>query len=572
LRFGWPLLLALSACVWVGGADETSRLDPDGDGVSWPDDCDDDDASVLGPTTWHADGDGDGYGAIAYTTLACTRPAGFVADDRDCNDSSSDIHPDAPEVCNGRDDDCDEAIDDADDDVSGSVSWYFDADGDGWGTGKPTEPSCDAPKGYASEYEDCNDQDPSISPGMPEGCNGQDDDCDGVIDESDAIDAPYWYRDGDGDGYGTSIGPKNSCTQLEGYVAQDGDCDDGESTTNPNAFERCDTYDNDCDGVVDEAGAIDALSYCRDADDDLHGDPENAYTGCSRLSGYIHECTDCDDESDDVSPDAVETCNGIDDDCDGDVDEADATDTTSFYADVDDDGYGDPAVSLQSCTTPDGYVADDRDCDDANSAIHPGVTDPVGDTVDQNCDGAIVLIEEHFGGPATPWPAALDCDLSSGEDAGWECCDDVCDASLAEPPTPSSDSSPDAAAFLAEGGNEIGQVSRGFGGLFSLDFLFLESAGGDWSLRAGSNLTDPVIEVGAQGTTWYAGTETIGTRSADWHLMSLVVDPTEGILVASVDHGDLTTTSFTGSITTLWFRDDGAGLYLDGVYAEIIAD
>ncbi len=87
-----------------------------------------------------------------------------------------------------------------------------DVDGDGF---------TDAARGGA----DCDDNDVNNYPGNTEVCNGQDNNCDGVVDEG---------FDVDGDGV-TSCG---------------GDCDDGEANTYPGAPELCDGIDNDCDGTV----------------------------------------------------------------------------------------------------------------------------------------------------------------------------------------------------------------------------------------------------------------------------------------------------------------------------------
>jgi hypothetical protein len=164
-------------------------------------DCDlliDDGASSS--SLWFADGDGDGFGAGA-SLATCTPPPGWVDNDDDCDDTSAGVRPGGVELCNGVDDDCDGAIDD------GAVNprdWYQDADGDTWGSATAITQACTAPSGYVARTGDCDDADAGQRPGAPELCNGEDDDCDGAIDDS-AVDATTWYADGDGDTWGNPL-------------------------------------------------------------------------------------------------------------------------------------------------------------------------------------------------------------------------------------------------------------------------------------------------------------------------------------------------------------------------------
>jgi len=135
------------------------------------------------PTTWYIDADGDGYGNPAITTSACTQPAGYVANNTDCNDNAfggAAIHPGATEVCNGIDDDCDLTIDNG----LAMMPFYLDADGDGYGaTIKMACSLAVAGAGYTTTGGDCDDTRPLVHPGATETCNGMDDNCDGSIDE-----------------------------------------------------------------------------------------------------------------------------------------------------------------------------------------------------------------------------------------------------------------------------------------------------------------------------------------------------------------------------------------------------
>ena len=92
---------------------------------------------------------------------------------------------------------------------------------------------------------------------------------------------------------------------------------------------------------------------------------------------------DCDDAVAAINPGATEVCDGIDNNCVGGIDEGVKT---TYYADLDGDGFGNLADPQGACAQPMGYVLDNTDCDDGNAAIKPGATE-VCDTVDNDCDG-----------------------------------------------------------------------------------------------------------------------------------------------------------------------------------------
>ena len=411
------------------------------------DDCDGEVDEDL-EATWYQDADGDGHGDPAVSTFDCDPGAGWVEEGSDCDDANSDIHPDATEACNGYDDDCDAMVDDDDSPVTGTSTWYGDGDGDGYGDDSLTAQACDQPSGYAAQAgdcddsdaaynpgasetdctdpadyncdgstgyadddgdgyaacEDCDDSDASISPDGTERCDGADNDCDGTMDEDDAVDAATWYLDADGDAYGDAAATTQACDQPSGYVAgaYATDCDDGDASVNPAGAEDCDGVDDDCDGTVDE-GVTD--TFFMDADADGYGDASVTAEACSVPSGHSADDTDCDDTDAATNPGAVELCNGSDDDCDGAVDEADASDATTWYRDGDSDSYGSAAATTIACDQPSGYTTDATDCDDGDDDIHPGA-DEYCDGVDEDCDGTV---DDAPVDPAT-WYADADAD------------------------------------------------------------------------------------------------------------------------------------------------------------------
>ena len=148
-------------------------------------------------------------------------------------------------------------------------------------------------------------------------CDGQDNDCDGEVDEDDAVDAATWYADGDDDGFGAPDQARAACEAPEGFVADGTDCDDGDPEVHPAAEERCETagIDDDCDGTADEDDAVDAATWHADGDGDGYGDADSAVTTCALPSGYVEDASDCDDTDPRTHPGAVELCDGKQTDC-----------------------------------------------------------------------------------------------------------------------------------------------------------------------------------------------------------------------------------------------------------------
>ena len=132
-------------------------------------------------------------------------------------------------------------------------------------------------------------------------------------------DAPVlWFRDTDGDGYGDDRDGFTACEPPIGFSSAGGDCDEADPAVNPAAEEACNGEDDDCDYQVDEGGD----TWCNDQDLDGHGDPDDVIHACERPEGFVPTCDDCDDGALTAFPGAPERPgDGIDNDCDGDVDE-----------------------------------------------------------------------------------------------------------------------------------------------------------------------------------------------------------------------------------------------------------
>jgi hypothetical protein len=369
------------------------------------------DAGALDAPEWHADRDGDGYGTAA-ATRACAAPAGHVADGTDCDDSDSLSFPGGVEICDSRDNDCDGAVDD-DNAVDVPRMWYVDADADGRGTDASVLAACAPPGGYAAESGDCDDADPSVYPGAVERCDERDEDCDGTADD-DASDGVTWYPDDDGDGYGDTERAIFACAPPTGARAEGGDCDDADADVNPSAAEACGGADEDCDGLVDESTASGTTRFYQDLDGDGHGTPMALVDACIAPEGWAATDDDCDDSSGRAFPGADERCDGEDDDCDGTVDEADAVDPRTWYADADEDGYGDAATTQVACDAPQGFVASRSDCDDQRGSVNPLGVEVCGNLLDDDCSEF-----DAFGAPVLRiWDPQLDaCDTLAGD--GW---------------------------------------------------------------------------------------------------------------------------------------------------------
>jgi len=323
------------------------------------------------------DSDGDGFGEATQSVIACTEPDGYSVQEGDCDDTSGSTYPGAYEICDGIDNNCDDSIDN---EAINPIVFYADIDEDGFGDPNNPIEACSLPENAVDNDEDCDDLDTAIHPAIDEVCDGIDNNCNGLTDEEGALNASIWYADADGDGFGTSSNI-SSCTQPIGFTDQSGDCDDTTDTVYPQATEVCDDLDNNCDGNIDEG--LTQLWFL-DYDGDGQGNTLFTQNSCTQPTAYVDNDGDCDDTNPLIYSDAEETCDELDNDCDGLIDN-DAIDTLIFYEDLDLDGYG-STVGIESCELQTGYVDNDDDCDDTNPGMAPNQQESC-DGFDNDCDG-----------------------------------------------------------------------------------------------------------------------------------------------------------------------------------------
>ena len=434
-----------------GAPDDTAVIDTNetGDADTDTDTDSDSDTNETGDTDTAApiDADGDGFNA-----------------GEDCNDEDAAINPDAVEICDSVDNNCNGDVDGG---ATDQATYYADDDGDSYGDAAATVNDCSAPAGYVESGTDCDDTDSTVHPyavedcsdskdmncdgsfgtadadgdGVPacedcddtnavmfpggtEVCDGFDNDCEGTTD-IDATDSLTWYEDSDSDSFGNSAVSALACTEPSGYVADNTDCNDTNTGINPGEAEACNGADDNCSGVADEGLAF--ATYYADSDSDGYGDSAVSSSTCDGApSGTTADNTDCNDGDSGINPGELEVCNLVDDDCSGSVDDS-AVDALDWYRDADNDGYGNASISIVYCSEPSGYTADATDCDDSSNDIYPGNIEWC-DGEDNDCTGS----SDDGDYDADGYDVCADCDdgnasLNPGEPEVCDGDDNDCD-------------------------------------------------------------------------------------------------------------------------------------------------
>ncbi len=310
--------------VYPGDCDDADGFVGPGVEETWYDGWDQD---CRGDSDWDQDADGyvlaelEDAGEPTYDPgTGAVIEAGETTDAGDCDDLHASIYPGKSERCDGADQDCDGEVDE---DASDALTWYPDEDADGYGGDLGALEACDRPSArYDTVGGDCDDSDSAINPDAEEiWYDGWDQDC--------AADSDW---DQDDDGYVTSAledadeptyDPGSGEIVDYGRYTRAGDCDDESRAIRPGVTELCDGQDNDCDGEID-TDASSADTWYTDSDGDGYGLDGSGEIYClSPGDGFASRDGDCDDAAAEVNAGEVEVCDGddgLDNDCDGEVD------------------------------------------------------------------------------------------------------------------------------------------------------------------------------------------------------------------------------------------------------------
>ncbi|HRG65186.1 MAG TPA: putative metal-binding motif-containing protein, partial [Saprospiraceae bacterium] len=227
-----------------------------------------------------------------------------------------------------------------------------------------------------------------------------------------------YFVDFDGDEFGDVTKDSIACNMPIGYVSDSTDCNDTNPDIHPFLSDICNSIDDNCNGFTDEDAVF--TTYYLDSDGDSFGDILFDSTSCNTLLGFVENSEDCNDTNTEINPLMSETCNGIDDNCNIEVDEG--LTIYTLYIDADDDTYGNPDAAIDTCIESIiGYVNNGLDCNDTLTSIYPGAIE-LCNYLDDDCDGLtddnltyILSYQDNDGDEfGNPLIDSLSCELPIG--------------------------------------------------------------------------------------------------------------------------------------------------------------